>query len=279
MIVIKDLTKKYGDKKVVDNLNLNIQKGEFFGLLGPNGAGKTTIIKMMTTLAKSTSGSITLDNIPIERNKTQVKSKIGVVPQHMNLDWQMSAVQNLELHGKLFGMEKKYMNERIHELLNYIDLYDRKDDIVNNLSGGMKRKLMIARALLHEPEVLLMDEPTVGLDVSVRRKLWDLMKGLNKNGMTVILTTHYIEEAEILCSRVGFMNSGKLIELDTPERLIRKSGQFVLEYFEHGETKTSFFQDRESALKEATTINSSVNIRPSNLEDTFIMLTNRKVGE
>ncbi len=279
MIVIKDLTKKYGDKKVVDNLNLNIQKGEFFGLLGPNGAGKTTIIKMMTTLAKSTSGSITLDNIPIERNKTQVKSKIGVVPQHMNLDWQMSAVQNLELHGKLFGMEKKYMNERIHELLNYIDLYDRKDDIVNNFSGGMKRKLMIARALLHEPEVLLMDEPTVGLDVSVRRKLWDLMKGLNKNGMTVILTTHYIEEAEILCSRVGFMNSGKLIELDTPERLIRKSGQFVLAYFEQRETKTSCFQDRESALKEATTINSSVNIRPSNLEDTFIMLTNRKVGE
>lgn len=279
MIVIRDLTKKYENLIAVNHLSLEIKKGEFFGLLGPNGAGKTTLVRMLSTLTGPTSGSIMMDDVHMDRNKTQIKSKIGVVPQHMNLEWEMTAKQNLELHGKLFGMKKEYMQERIHKLLNYIDLCDRKDDQVKTFSGGMKRKLMIARALLHNPDVLLMDEPTVGLDASVRRKLWDLMKGLNKDGMTVILTTHYIEEAQVLCNRVGFMDSGKLIELDTPDRLIEKFGQFVLECFDEGETKTFFFEDRESALEKAASISSSVNIRPSNLEDTFIMLTNRKMGD
>jgi len=279
LIVIRDLTKKYENLIAVNHLSLEIKKGEFFGLLGPNGAGKTTLVRMLSTLTGPTSGSIMMDDVHMDRNKTQIKSKIGVVPQHMNLEWEMTAKQNLELHGKLFGMKKEYMQERIHKLLNYIDLCDRKDDQVKTFSGGMKRKLMIARALLHNPDVLLMDEPTVGLDASVRRKLWDLMKGLNKDGMTVILTTHYIEEAQVLCNRVGFMDSGKLIELDTPDRLIEKFGQFVLECFDEGETKTFFFEDRESALEKAASISSSVNIRPSNLEDTFIMLTNRKMGD
>ncbi|HSQ87971.1 ABC transporter ATP-binding protein [Romboutsia sp.] len=279
MIVIDNLTKKYKNITAVDNLNLEIKKGEFFGLLGPNGAGKTTLIKMLSTLTKPTSGTIMIDDIYMDRNKTKVKSKIGVVSQHINLEWELSAIQNLQLHGKLFGMQKDYMQKRIDELLKYIDLYDRKDEKVKNFSGGMKRKLMIARALLHEPEVLLLDEPTVGLDASVRRKLWDLMKGLNKDGMTVILTTHYIEEAEVLCNRVGFFNNGKLVALDTPKKLIEKSGQFVMECFDEGQTKTLFFENREDALKKATSINSSVNIRQSNLEDTFIMLTNRRMGE
>ena len=202
-----------------------------------------------------------------------------MVPQHINLEWELTALQNLQLHAKLFGIENEKANKKIDELLHFIDLYDRRNDIVKTFSGGMKRKLMIARALLHEPEVLLMDEPTVGLDASVRRKLWDLMKGLNKDGMTVILTTHYIEEAEILCSRVGFMDQGKIVEIDAPKKLIEKFGSVVLECFENGKTKPMFFKTREEALEKAAEINGSVNIRQSNLEDTFLMLTNRKVGD
>lgn len=279
MIEIEDLTKKYGETVAVDHLHLNIPKGEFFGLLGPNGAGKTTLVRMLSTLTKPTSGRIAIGGVPLDRNRIEVKSKIGVVPQHMNLEWELTAMQNLQLHAKLFGLEKEPANTMMEELLHYIGLYDRRNDLVKTFSGGMKRKLMIARALLHQPDVLLMDEPTVGLDASVRRKLWDLMKGLNKDGMTVILTTHYIEEAEVLCSRVGFMNQGKIVELDAPKNLVEKFGSFVLETFVDGETKLLFFKDRESALEKASEFEGSVNIRLSNLEDTFLMLTNRKVGD
>jgi ABC-2 type transport system ATP-binding protein len=279
LIKLTDVTKKYGDLAAVDHLTLTIEKGEFFGLLGPNGAGKTTLVKMLSTLTAPTSGTIVIGDVQLDRNRTQVKSKIGIVQQHMNLEWELTARQNLQLHAKLFGIEKAYAQKRIDELLNFIDLYDRRNDIVKTFSGGMKRKLMIARALLHDPDVLLMDEPTVGLDASVRRKLWDLMKGLNKNGMTVILTTHYIEEAEALCSRVGFINQGRIVELDTPNKLIEKFGSYVLECFVDGETKIHFFKDREAALEKASELDGSVNIRFSNLEDTFLTLTNRRVGD
>lgn len=279
MIEIEDLTKRYGETVAVDHLNLHIEKGEFFGLLGPNGAGKTTLVRMLSTLTEPTSGRISIGGVPLDRNRIEVKSKIGVVPQHMNLEWELTVMQNLQLHAKLFGLEKESAGAKMDELLHYIGLYERRNDLVKTFSGGMKRKLMIARALLHQPDVLLMDEPTVGLDASVRRKLWDLMKGLNKDGMTVILTTHYIEEAEVLCSRVGFMNQGKIVELDAPKNLVEKFGSFVLETFIDGETKILFFKDRESALEKASEFNGSVNIRLSNLEDTFLMLTNRKVGD
>ncbi|PKM48041.1 MAG: multidrug ABC transporter ATP-binding protein [Firmicutes bacterium HGW-Firmicutes-8] len=277
MIVFENLTKVYGTITAVDNLNFEIGKGEFFGLLGPNGAGKTTTIRMLNTLTAPTSGSILIDGRKMDRNVTEVKAKIGVVSQHLNLEGEMTAWQNLELHGFLYGLKKDIRRKRIEELLEFTGLSDRAKEMVRTFSGGMKRKLMIARALMHEPEILLMDEPTVGLDPAVRRKMWDLMKGLNKNGLTVVLTTHYIEEAEILCSRVGLMNSGKLIELDTPQKLIKKNGEFVLEYFENGETRSRFFNTRQEAIDSAAGMDGSVNIRPANLEDTFIKLTNRKV--
>ena len=176
-------------------------------------------------------------------------------------------------------MRREARKKRIGELLKFIDLYGRANDPVRNFSGGMKRKLMIARALMHEPEILLLDEPTVGLDAAVRRKMWDLMKGLNRDGMTVLLTTHYIEEAEMLCGRVGLMNGGRLVELDTPQKLVEKTGKFVLEYFENGETKSGFFDTRQAAIDSAAGMAGSVNIRPANLEDTFIRLTNKKVGD
>ncbi|WP_418791892.1 ABC transporter ATP-binding protein [Phosphitispora sp. TUW77] len=277
MLVFQNLTKVYGNITAVDNLNFEIAKGEFFGLLGPNGAGKSTTIRMLNTLTAPSSGSILIDGRKIDRNATELKAKIGVVSQHLNLEVEMTAWENLEIHGCLYGLKKAFRRKRIEELLEFTGLSDRANYLVRTFSGGMKRKLMIARALMHGPEILLMDEPTVGLDAAVRRKMWDLMKGLNKNGLTVVLTTHYIEEAEILCGRVGLMNSGKLIELDTPQELIKKTGEFVLEYFENGETRSRFFDTRQQAIDSAAGIDGSVNIRRANLEDTFIKLTNRKV--
>lgn len=281
MIVLSELTKTFGKINAVDHVNLNIEKGVFFGLLGPNGAGKTTLIRMLSTLSPPTSGNISIGGISMNREKTKMKSQIGVVPQHINLEWELSARENLELHGKLFGMKKREIVQRVDELLEFIDMKDRQNEIVKTFSGGMKRKLMIARALLHYPKVLLLDEPTVGLDPVARRKIWDLMKGLNKEGMTVILTTHYIEEAEVLCSKIGFINGGRIVALDTPQNLIKKVGEFVLEIFDEneGKTKYQFFPDRISAIESAKTYHFSVNIRQANLEDTFIMLTNRKVGD
>ena len=251
MLVFDSVTKKYGAITAVDNLNLEIPKGEFFGLLGHNGAGKTTTVRMLSTLTAPTSGSILVDGRQVDRNLTKIKAKIGVVPQHMNLETEMTAWQNLELHGRLYGLKKDIRRKRIDELLEFTNLSDRAKELVKNFSGGMKRKLMIARALMHEPEILLMDEPTVGLDAAVRRKMWDLMKGLNKNGLTVVLTTHYIEEAEILCGRAGLMHGGKLVELDAPQKLIQKTGEFVLEYFENGETRSRFFNTRQEAIESA----------------------------
>lgn len=279
MLIIRDLTKQYGEITAVDHLNLVIAKGEFFGLLGPNGAGKTTTIRMISTLTPLTSGQIAVAGKTVNRNLTEVKIKIGVVPQHNNLESEMTAWENLELHGRLYHMPKKIRRKRIDELLEFAGLAERAHDLAKTFSGGMKRKLMIARALMHQPELLLLDEPTVGLDPAVRRKMWDLLKNLSHGGLTVLLTTHYIEEAEILCHRVGLMNGGKLIELDTPARLIKKVGKVVVEYFEKGETKGVFFETREDAMAFAANLPGSVKIRSSNLEDVFLKLTNRRVGE
>jgi ABC-type multidrug transport system, ATPase component len=279
LLVIKDLVKKYGELTAVDNLNLEIKRGEFFGLLGPNGAGKTTTIRMINTLTPLTSGSIAIDGKSMDRNLTEVKIKIGVVPQHNNLEGEMTAWENLELHGRIYGMPKKVRRERIKELLEFTDLTERAADLARTLSGGMKRKLMIARALMHKPELLLLDEPTVGLDAAVRRKMWDLLKNLSNRGLTVLLTTHYIEEAEILCHGVGLMNRGRLIELDTPQNLIERVGKVVVEYFDNGGTMGEFFETREDALAFAAGRQGDVKIRSSNLEDIFIKLTNRRVED
>lgn len=277
MLNLINLTKKYGNHTAVNSLNLNIEKGEFFGLLGPNGAGKTTTVRMISTLTPKTSGDIVINNESIDRNLTSIKIKIGVVPQQNNLENEMTAWENLELHGLLYNMPKDFRKQKIEELLEFAELEDRKNDLVGKYSGGMKRKLMIARALMHEPEILLLDEPTVGLDASSRRKMWDLLKRLKSKGITVLLTTHYIEEAEVLCGRVGLINGGNLVELDSPQNLIQKVGKFAVEYFINGETKVEFFETREKAVEYAASLNGSVNIRPSNLEDVFLKLTNRRV--
>ncbi len=277
MLKLEALIKHYGKIKSVDGIDLHIPRGEFFGLLGPNGAGKTTTIRMISTLTPKTSGTIIIDGQLMDRDLSAIKKRIGVVPQHNNLESEMTAYENLELHGRIYGMDAVQRKQQIETLLKFTELSDRKNDLVNTFSGGMKRRLMIARALMHNPELLLLDEPTVGLDAATRRKMWDLLKRLKEKGLTVLLTTHYIEEAETLCERIGLINEGKLIELDSPRALIDRMGAFIVENFENGSTHSSCFSDREEAGQYASKLMGTVNIRPTNLEDVFLKMTNRKV--
>ena len=275
MIHIDGLVKKYGDRLVVDHLSLEIVKGEVFGLLGPNGAGKTTTIRMLTVLTQPTAGTIMIDGC--DHSEQCIKAVIGVVPQHFNLDIELTAWENLELHGRLHHMPAEIRKRRIAELLEYVELSDRAHDMVQKFSGGMKRRLMIARALLHQPKVLFLDEPTVGLDPQVRRRLWELIRRLKGEGLTVLLTTHYIEEAESLCQRVAILEKGKLIALDTPEALCQRLGAYVVEWDESDGFKTKFFTERAMAADFAATLTTTTTLRQTNLEDAFVELTGRKV--
>ncbi len=218
----RNANKNYTLKTAVDNLNLSIRRNEIFGVLGKNGAGKTTLIRLLTMQLSPTSGNIFYDNEPVEKNSAKIKRLIGVVPQHINFDQELNVGENLELHARLFGIEKNLRRKKISDLLEYLELGDCVNENVRKLSGGMKRRLLIARALIHEPQILFLDEPTVALDPQVRRKIWSLIEDLQKKGATIILTTHYIEEAEKLCQRVAILKTGKLIALDTPKNLCEK---------------------------------------------------------
>lgn len=228
MIEIKSLVKKFPHKNkqgqetykiAVEGLSLSIGEGEVFGLLGPNGAGKTTTIRLLTMQTKATSGSIFYNGMELESHELELKSLIGVVPQHVNFDQDLTVEENMELHARLHHIPAADRKCRIDELLAYVELSEVVNDGVRRLSGGMKRRLLIARALLHKPRILFMDEPTVALDPQVRRKIWDLVRQLAVGGVTVFLTTHYIEEAEALCDRVAILNKGKLVAVDSPAHL------------------------------------------------------------
>lgn len=238
MIKIKELVKDFIDKdnkkkkkvkRAVDGLSLHIKKGEVFGLLGPNGAGKTTTIRMLTMLTQAGGGEITYDGMKIGEHEKEIKELIGVVPQHVNFDQDLTVGENMELNARLHHMGKEDRQNRIKELLEYMELTDTINNKVKSLSGGMKRRLLIARALIHHPKILFMDEPTVALDPQVRHRIWALIKELANNGVTVLLTTHYIEEAEELCQRVAMLNKGKLVEVNTPQGFCKKYGKTNLE--------------------------------------------------
>lgn len=278
MIKIESLVKKFGVRTAVNHLNLSIKKGEIFGLLGPNGAGKTTTIRMLTMLTNPTEGNIIYQGLNIKEHEEAMKALIGVVPQHINLDQDLSVGENLELHGRLHHMTKVERERRITELLAYVELSDRKDDSVQSLSGGMKRRLLIARALMHRPKILFLDEPTVGLDPQVRRKLWDLIRRMHSDDITVLLTTHYIEEAENLCNRVAILEKGQLIALDTPQDLCKRVGAYVVEWEEEYQREYKFFATREDAAEFAGTLQTTAIVRKSSLEDVFVELTGRKVN-
>ena len=219
MIRLENITKKFGELTAVDNLSFEIQRGEVFGLLGKNGAGKTTTIKMMTLQLKPSAGQIFFEERPPAGNEVFIKNLIGIVPQHLNFDQDLTAGENLELHARLYHLPKSARQKKIDELLHFVELEKVKNSFVKSLSGGMKRRLLISRALIHSPKILFLDEPTVALDPQVRRKVWDLIKNLKAQGITIILTTHYIEEAEFLCDRVAILNAGKLVALDTTKNL------------------------------------------------------------
>jgi ABC-2 type transport system ATP-binding protein len=227
MISYRSVTKKYGALTAVDDFSLELQKGEFFGLLGPNGAGKTTIMRMTCALTEASSGSIEIDGESIHRNLTKTKQRIGVVPQYSNLEADLSAEENLDYHGRLYGMKAR--RERIVELLSFAELSNRAQDPAKSFSGGMQRRLMLMKALMHNPEIVLLDEPTVGLDPGARRKIWELLRSLSSRGLTVFLTTHYLEEAHALCGRVAMLDQGKLICVDSPAAIIEKTKQKNLE--------------------------------------------------
>ncbi len=278
MIEIEGLIKKFGDRTVVDNLTLSVNKGETFGLLGPNGAGKTTTIRILTMLTRPTAGNVTINGWRLLEDDQQIKAVIGVVPQHFNLDIELTAKENLELHGRLHHIPAEERKKRIAELLEYVELHERGNDMVQTFSGGMKRRLMIARALFHHPQVLFLDEPTVGLDPQVRRRLWDLIRHMNSEGITVLLTTHYIEEAESLCGRVAIMEKGKLIAMNNPAVLCQRLGEYVVEWVEEDGMKARFFVNRNEAALFAGTLATTATIRRSNLEDVFVELTGRRVA-
>lgn len=220
MIEFRELTKKYGDFLAVDHVGLTIETGEFFGLLGPNGAGKTTTIGMLSTLLLPTEGQVLIDGEPLTRSAAELKRKISVVTQEYSMRQDMNMDEIMEYQGRLYFMPLKKIRERTDELLEFAGLIEHRRRAVRKLSGGMKRKLMVCRALLTEPEILLLDEPTAGMDAIARRQMWNLLKKLNSRRLTILLTTHYMEEAESLCRRVGLMCGGRLEAVDTPGNMI-----------------------------------------------------------
>lgn len=271
---------KKGEKTAVDHLSLDIHAGEIFGLLGPNGAGKTTTIRMLTMQIRPTSGRIFYDGKELKTHAQELKSLIGVVPQHVNFDQDLTVGENLELHARLHHLSRAERSARIRELLDYVELSEVVNDGVRRLSGGMKRRLLIARALIHRPRILFLDEPTVALDPQVRRRIWEMIRRLAREGVTVFLTTHYIEEAEILCDRVAILNQGRRIALGAPKALCEKLGRFTVEWETDAGRSYRFFPNRQCAAAFAAEqeAEGGLQIRPTNLEDAFIDLTGRKEG-
>ena len=229
MISIKGLTKRYGDLVAVDNLNLEIKQSEVFGLLGQNGAGKTTTIHMLATLLKPTSGTATVNGYDIVSQSSKVRESIGIVFQAPSSDDMLTGYENLQIHALLYGVPSSVRKKRIEEVLELVGLSDRKNDRVRAYSGGMRRRLEIARGLLHNPKVMFLDEPTLGLDPASRETMWKYVRKLvDEEKVTIILTTHYMEEADMLCDRIGIIDRGKIVALDTPAALKASMGGDII---------------------------------------------------
>jgi len=229
IIKTDNLTKNFNDLTAVDNISFSIKKGEIFGFLGPNGAGKTTTIKMLTTLLHPTNGSAKISDFNIVKDRDKVRKNIGVVFQEPALDTELTGGENLDYHARMYGIGRDKRKTRIEDVLHLVDLEDKKDVFVKNYSGGMKRRLEIARGLMHYPNVLFLDEPTLGLDAQTRRAIWEYIKKMNKEeGTTIFLTTHYMDEADYLCDRVGIIDHGKILVIDSIENLKNSVGNDVI---------------------------------------------------
>ena len=261
MIELKHLTKKFGDFTAVDDLSLTIDTG-FFGLLGPNGAGKTTTISMMSTVLLPTAGEILIDGQRLDRKASQQKRKLAVITQEYSMRQDMNMDEVMEYQGRLYFLPRKEIRQKTDALLEFAGLIDYRHRTVRHLSGGMKRKLMICRALMIEPRILLLDEPTAGMDALSRRQMWNLLRQVKDQGVTIVLTTHYIEEAEALCARVALINRGRLQKLDSPVHLIEDLGPFA---------------ERDEAIACLSRSGSQASMRRTTLEDVFVDVAGRKL--
>lgn len=308
-IEVKNLSKHFKELKAVDGVSFKVEEGEIFGLLGPNGAGKTTIIKMLITLLRPTEGGANVWGFDILKQKDEVRNSIGIVFQQPALDTRLTGEENLDFHARIYGMNREIRQKRIEEVLKLVELQDKADVVVRNYSGGMQRRLEIARGLMHYPKVLFLDEPTLGLDVQTRRKIWDYILKLNqREKITVILTTHYMEEADYLCQRVAIIDFGKIIVQDRPDSLKNTLGGDVISIEAVPEKRSFEVFSKLSWVKKIKLHNGiidlnvdrgenkipllikidqkeegfeikSVNLRKPTLEDVFLHFTGRTIRE
>ena len=277
MLKIDNLTKNYGSFPALKGLSLEIPAGALHGFVGPNGAGKTTTISMMSTVLLPSSGEIYIDGTKLTRAASEQKRKLAVITQEYSMRQDMTMDEVMEYQGRLYYMPRRQIKERSEQLLEFAGLSDYHRRTVRHLSGGMKRKLMICRALLIEPEILLLDEPTAGMDALSRRQMWNLLKQVNNRDMTILLTTHYIEEAEALCDRVAMINRGRLQKLDSPQVLIKELGEFTVDETGEGDLKSSHFATREEAIRYLESTGAGSVLRQTTLEDVFIDVAGRKL--
>ena len=311
VIEVTDLTKRFNSKGIsfaaVDQITFTVEEREIFALLGPNGAGKTTLIKVLTTLLKPTSGMAKVAGFDVTKEKEKVRASIGIVFQEPALDRRLTGRENLDFHARMYGIKRGERERRVKELLKLVELEDKADIVVDKYSGGMNRRLELARGFIHHPKVLFLDEPTLGLDTQTRRRTWDYIKELNeREGVTIVLTTHYMEEAEYLCDRVGIIDRGKIIVLDSPRKLVDLIGSDLVTLELNTPNAVSIFENldfvtdvqahngfvtlkmeradlriptlmehaRESGLEIK-----SVNMRKPSLEDVFLHFTGRRIRE
>jgi lipooligosaccharide transport system ATP-binding protein len=304
LISARGLTKKFGDFTAVDGIDFDVAKGESFGLLGPNGAGKSTTMRIIAATSRRTSGTISILGRDPEEHGPQVRAHLGVVPQQDNLDTELTVTENLYIYGRYFGLSKKFVNKKVEELLAFAQLEEKKDVKVEALSGGMKRRLTIARALVSEPDILMLDEPTTGLDPQARHILWDRLFRLKEDGVTLIITTHFMDEAEQLCDRLVVMDKGKIMAEGSPAELIKQYATREVLEVRFGSDRNKevapilremcdrieelpdrillYVEDGEALLEKIVSKKLHPNtslVRRSSLEDVFLRLTGRSLIE
>lgn len=261
------ITKKFGEITAVDNISLTVGQGEVFGLLGPNGAGKTTLISMLVTTKKMTGGSAKVNGFDVSRQSDEVRKSIGIVFQDNTLDEDLTAFENLELHAAMYGMQKEVREKRINEVIGIVELKDRLRDVVKTFSGGMRRRLEIARGLMHYPKILFLDEPTIGLDPQTRKHIWEHVKRIKKeHGITIVLTTHYMDEADGLCDRIAIIDHGKIIALDKPENLKNSLGGDIIRIRSGDDKKLEGLLKTLKEVKGTQSVGGEIIVRLENAE-------------
>lgn len=275
IIVANKLRMVFGDLTAVNNIDISVKEGEIYGFLGPNGAGKTTTMRMLTTLQLPTSGDIYIGGFHLPNEKEDARKLIGMVQQHISLDKDLSVLENMKYHSILHKIPRRDAERRIKELYEYINLEPYLNKTIAELSGGWKRKVAIICSIIHKPKILFLDEPTAGLDTQSRHMLWELIRKLNTEGTTIFLTTHYIEEAEALCDRVGIIRCGKMAVLGSPQELCDIIGRMAVEYEIEGKRVYRYFPDRASSKEFAEKLDADYLIRKTSLEDVFLELTGR----